>query len=415
MDAAYNRHARRSNPNLHHLSLAPLTSKLPLNDEHELAAIDSGPIHHHHRPSYREAGKSAPATPATNLSRNPSSHRLRLKTTTPTTQLLPKSKSSSHLPPPHRRHNPNHGALRPLTTSRKSPQPQSSTSSEWLVRAGALLASEARESKGQSWLGGGGREKSSTSLVSYAGDDDYHEDGLYNNNDGDENDDAGYYPSREDANAFADDEFSPVSTRASASRISSLRTSRIGSKVELALHAGGPLKDVDDDAGFAVGPDFVVRDDEDDAEGEREGEGWIDEEEEEEDAEMDELTRRQQGSGVAGWLDRFMKWSLFAAVGEEEDEEELEREKEKENKGSGENKDSGGGSDKTSLLALRKPVALDEKLQQRQLHREGGGGGGGGGGMLKDEEKLQREEEDKAEGWQDEAAWLLSVASKVLM
>src|SRR5277367_3138903 len=98
MDVAYNQHSphsRRhnlSNINLNHLSLAPLTSRLPLTDPDELPDPVSRPRSSHGRSiSYLE-GKSAPTTPGI-LSR--SSSRVSLRK--PTVGGLTKSKSSTNV------------------------------------------------------------------------------------------------------------------------------------------------------------------------------------------------------------------------------------------------------------------------------------------------------------------------------
>ena len=221
--------------------------------------------------------------------------------------------------------------------------------------------------------------------MSYAGDDDDYPDRVYHYNDDDDNDAVCSRQQMEDP-AFADDEFSPISARASsgASRIASRRTSRIGSRVELRT----PLKDVEEDIFdenyFAREPDFVNGDDD----------GELNEREiEEEDAEMDELTRQQE-SGLTGWLDRFMKWSLFVA---EDDDDDLENPAEKD--GAEKGKRSSSSSCPAEVLP-RIPASLDD---QPQLE----------GGKMSNDDRLRGEE--KVEGWQDDAAWLLSVASKIFM
>lgn len=198
---------------------------------------------------------TGPTTPGI-LSRSPSttrlrSHRAQYQDEPP----FPKSKSSSQLLPPHPRQ-----ALRALKprTQLQRPQQSSKSSTDWLLRAGAVLASEARESKGQSWLAS---RASSTSLVGYDDDDD-HDDGQYNV--------SGAGLSRAEDTAFADDEYSPVSRRTSrglsSSRRTSQRTSRVQSRVDLRTPLGARTpsrvgqvegrENVFEDE-FARGPDFV--------------------------------------------------------------------------------------------------------------------------------------------------------------
>ncbi|KAI9701593.1 MAG: hypothetical protein M1836_001649 [Candelina mexicana] len=321
MDVAYNRHARPSHPNLkNHFSLAPLTSKFPIQDDDEILPPVS-PI------SYLE-GRSAPTTPRI-LSRNASSPRLISKQA-----VLLKSKSAANLP-----------------HSRSLKQVQDP--SEWLFRAGATISSETRESKGQSWLIS---RASSTSLVDNEG--------------------------REET-SFADDEDSPLSTRNSraGSRITSARTSRRGSRVASKLelltpinsrtsggHGGEGASHFEED--FVAEPDFVDIDEEviDDT---------VD------DVEIQQLTRKR-GFGLGGWMDTLIGWSLFTEDGEESDKETPEEQPEKRNN----NLEARIGRVRDGRVALE-PQA--------------------GSGI---ERSLDARSDEG--GWQD-AAWLLSIAVKVLL
>ncbi|KAI9832752.1 MAG: ornithine carbamoyltransferase [Thelocarpon superellum] len=298
---------------------------------------------------------------------------------------LPKSKSSSHL-------------VRPKT-SRKGGEP-----AEWLLRAGAAISAEARESKGQSWLVS---RASSTSLVDHV-------------------------ESRESF-SFADDEFSPVSTRdsrfslsrpasAMTSRVASRRGSRVGSRADFMLTPLGSrtprrglAADVDgniDDTGsyfddeVIAEPDFVDADEE------------LYNEEADDDLELSRLTRKR-GLGLGGWIDRFVGWSLFAGdvVEDEEDEEEMD-----ETRLDGGHVHESGIYDATPAASPPLPphnslsgTAQDEKgarqispndhpLQEDESagdgERDGGKVGGGEG--------------EGEGGWRD-AAYLLSLASKILL
>lgn len=165
MDAAYNAHqARRKNrssTNLNHLSLAPLTTKLPINDTDMI--FSKLAVQTSYTTSYIQ-GKSAPTTPSL-LARSPiraksPSHHGAL---TPhahgaTSPNLPKSKSASHLssrpksgtttPGGYRRGSRKEILEDPLSAA----VPRGRTDTDWLLRAGVLISSETRESKGQSWL-----------------------------------------------------------------------------------------------------------------------------------------------------------------------------------------------------------------------------------------------------------------------
>ncbi|KAI9790941.1 MAG: hypothetical protein M1835_000637 [Candelina submexicana] len=322
MDVAYNRHARPSHPNLkNHFSLAPLTSKFPIQDDDEILPPVS-PI------SYLE-GRSAPTTPRI-LSRNASSPRLISKQA----QLF-KSKSAANLP-----------HSRSLKQVQEPP--------EWLFRAGATISSETRESKGQSWLIS---RASSTSLVDNEG--------------------------REET-SFADDEYSPLSTRNSraCSRIASARTSRRGSRVASKLELltpinsrtsgghGGEGASLFEEEDVVIEPDFVDID-----------KDIIDDTVD--DVEIQQLTK-ERGFGLGRWMDTLIGWSLFTEDGEESDKEPPEEQPEKREN----NSEARIGRVRDGRVALE-PQA--------------------GGGTERSLDARSNEG-----GWQD-AAWLLSVAVKVLL
>ncbi len=180
----------------------------------------------------------------------------------------------------------------------------------------------------------------------------------------------------------ADDEFSPVlSRRGSGSRFASARSSRrgsrVGSRVEFGMAVGGRKMGRGEGA-FVEGPDFVDG-------GEEEGEGVDDGEGEVDEVELRRLTR-EKGFGLGGWVDRFIGWSLFRV----EDEERV----------------GGDGG-------------LDGRLA------EGDGLGSEGRRKRLENERVVRAPMDERiedipppgdgeGGWQD-AAWLLGVASKVIL
>src|ERR1700758_3414021 len=109
MDVAYNQYSpysrrnARSSMNLNHLTLAPLTSRLPLADSDMLPE----PTHHI---SYIE-GRSAPTTPSI------FAHSSRVSLRKPGTAGLKESKSSTHLVGP--RPQPRSGATTPGGTKRR--------------------------------------------------------------------------------------------------------------------------------------------------------------------------------------------------------------------------------------------------------------------------------------------------------
>ena len=175
--------SRRSYPNLHNLSLAPLSSKYPLD-----ASGPPSPSEEHvrtPRTSYI-AQKSAPTTPGIlSLSQSRSNSRngrrkskgysydgYFLNPDAPVRDPgdIPKAKSTNALLPgvsfvdekPHGRHHRRKGTA-PLPL--RIPMARHHTnepSDEWLHRAGLAIAGETRDSKGQGWLI---RRESSTSLV----------------------------------------------------------------------------------------------------------------------------------------------------------------------------------------------------------------------------------------------------------
>ncbi|KAJ2985323.1 hypothetical protein NUW58_g5596 [Xylaria curta] len=154
MDVAYKQHAsharRKNQPasNPDHLSLAPLTTKMPLADTEHLLDSIAPPLSHN--PSYLQ-GKSAPTTPR--LLQSPSQTRSnspRRRASIPDTGgALAKSKSTTHL---HAGRGSHHavGGFSPLSRRRHGEDQR--RDSDWMLRTGALISSETRESKGQAWL-----------------------------------------------------------------------------------------------------------------------------------------------------------------------------------------------------------------------------------------------------------------------
>jgi hypothetical protein len=388
MDVAYNQHSQyarrknRSSTNLNQLSLAPLTSKLPLTDHDDLPDQAVHPRSSHGRPiSYLE-GRSAPTTPGI-LSRSSS----RVSMRKPIITGLTKSKSSTNVASPR------------LTIPKSAASPVSGKSkrgfekdefslasltsadrndSDWLLRAGALIASETRESKGQAWLVS---RASSTSLTGHIDEDEEAlERQLARERES-------RRTSRRGSAADADDEFSPVTTRMSfgggsksGSRFGSRATSRAQSRRGSRANLFTPLAMTEKEREsyfsgveeFVAEPDFVD----------------VDEEVYEEDqAAEDEVIVKhlaKKGSlGLGVWVEKLMGWSLFAV---EEDAEETDAE-------TGEDKTDVSDASPVQKRSLKDttPTPVDVGL----------------------DEKLPPPGPDEG-GWQD-AAWLLSVATKVLL
>ncbi|OCL03340.1 hypothetical protein AOQ84DRAFT_419449 [Glonium stellatum] len=438
--ALSSRSSRRSFPNLHHLSLAPLSSKYPL-DASSPASPSEDP-ETAPRTSYIQ-GKSAPATPgilSLSQSRSPSRHGRSyvydgyfLSANTPSHDLgaIPKAKSSSALlaapaqqqqqqqqqhsrrtvtPAPLRLRLPRRATddSTTTTTTTTTTAAPAAADDEWLYRAGLAIAGETRESKGQSWLV---RRASSTSLV--LPDDHDHDRDHGHSHSHSHSHNQHHSLALLSGEHFADDEYSPVTPRWGSragsrvgSRVVSARTSRrgsrVGSRVELmttttaaaaaaAVGQRTPLAGLEDGYfGEQVGvePDFVEPDDE-----------LVGDEE--------EVARlaRERGFGLGGWMDRLIGWTLFRV---EEDGEESEDEED-------------GVEREESLTEQEMQLRREVEARRRKLDREmilrasaAGPNELGAKSDTKESTETQAAASDGEGGWQD-AAWLLSVASKVLL
>ncbi len=184
--------------------------------------------------------------------------------------------------------------------------------------------------------------------------------------------------------SFADDEYSPMPTKHSrlGSRTASARTSRrgsrVGSKIELLTpldsrsaqgEGGKGESQLEED--FVAEPDFV------DVE-----EDVLDEAVD--DVEVQRLTR-QRGFGLGGWVDTLIGWSMFSVTEDEESDGETPEEHPKK------------GEDNSGASIRRVPD------KRPALEPQDGDS----------TERLGGPRDDEG-GWQD-AAWLLSVATKVLL
>lgn len=379
------RTSRRSHTNLSNLRLAPLSRDTSPIDG-RTASLTSPHI------SYIE-GKSAPTTPGI-LGRSSSRRQLggaglsrklsiydaeyapvqvnhqglprHAMRPDPDLHVMPKAKSEAALLTRPTRtalpklHTPLH---HPASTARPAKSHASRVDDDWITRAGLATTSMLRESKGQSWLAS---RHSSTSLQHSPSSDDEEEDALV---------------SRSAASLqrlhFADDEFSPETPRATSrwgsrfgSRTASARNSRRGSRVNLGspeLHHtpsdyfGRAVAEPEP----AVRPDFVdPRDHSDDEDPEQ------------------EVARlaREASFGFGSIIDRLVGWTLFDV---REDRETTDAESETD--------------DETPTVndrAVSAPVRPPSPPRPRQTAIT----------------TAQPEEG----GWQD-AAWLLGVASKVLL
>ncbi|KAF2200449.1 hypothetical protein GQ43DRAFT_73184 [Delitschia confertaspora ATCC 74209] len=398
--------SRRSYPNLHNLSLAPLSSKYPLDASSPPSPSEShlGITH----TSYIQL-RSAPSTPGIlGLSHTRSDSRNGGRRSQKSTYAhegffvnpdvpvrdigdIPKAKSTDTLLPSGNSKDRTYvkqgtkiTGFMPLQT----PPIRHHTvenGDEWLHRAGLAIAGETRESKGQSWLV---RRESSTSLVHQPDgpeDHDSHQIALLS------------------GEHFTDDEYSPLTPRLSRmgsrigsrvhsrvpSAMNSRRGSRAGSRADLLMSVGQKslISETEEDFGTMVEPDFVEAD-------------------EEADGDEEEVARlaSQQGFGLGNWMDKLIGWTLFSVKedGEESDDEE------------GSLHDTFGTPEAMTKeeLQLKKEVEAKRKKMEREAiiaasaaksdHKTQGG------------EAIEPPPSEDGNGWQD-AAWLLSVASKVLL
>lgn len=400
MDVAFNQHSShakrnsRSYTNLNHTSLAPLTSKLPLDE------IDSPLIH----TSYVE-GRSLPSTPSV-LSRSNSQARVRRGL--PSSALLEhRSKSSTNLL--NHRKTPRSGTTTPggsslrrivrddlqfsqvTTTTDSAREAEIAGSSEWLLRTGSVMASTARESKGQAWLAS---RASSTSLIRLRDDQEEEGDtGIDEARRAREQKIASRHASRRGSatGAFdADDEFSPITPRGGLTGASDLRFSRVNSAHGSRLHSRIPSRLVTpnvvstreeyfelNERILTAEPDFVNVEEDDDEE-----EALA---EEQAQARQDEATiqnfSRAGGFGLGTWLDHMFGWDLLPFEEDGVDGEMQSSET--------------GLADAVRQQPSSWQIGLDSSL------------------LPPNDNNITPPATEDTGGWQD-AAWLLSVASKVL-
>ncbi|SPO03398.1 uncharacterized protein DNG_06081 [Cephalotrichum gorgonifer] len=368
MDEAFNQHSRRKphpSKTPSRLSLAPLTSKLPLHD------VD---LEDHAPHTYLE-GRSAPTTPRL-LSRTASRTRLHPVS-------LPKSKSASHLAASHsaarkpeRRHGVVSGTASPRRGGKRDEDAAAggaAADSDWLLRTGALMTSEAREYKGQAWLVS---RASSTSLATPRdpdSDPDVDEDLLEREVEREREFASRRSSRRPSVSHYHDHPRSPA-----AGDLRSRAHSRPGSRTPAGLERA------DSESYFAQrpescedipGPDFIGLDEQLEALG---AETAPDDE-----AAVRRLVRRGQ-TGQDSWLANVLGWSLFS-VEENESEE------------------SDGGDEVDDDTETEELGAESRRSSARYLDRLGG----------VPEERMPPPTADEG-GWKD-AAWLLTVASKVIL
>lgn len=399
--------SRRSYPNLHNLSLAPLSSKYPLDASSPPTPDEQAPGTRTPRTSYI-AQKSAPTTPgilslgqSRSASRNGrkyayDSYFISEREDVRDAGDIPKAKSTNTLHPgvsfaepagtlEHKRH---HARKQTAPLPLRMPLHRHHTSEsndEWLHRAGLVIAGETRDARGQGWLV---RRESSTSLVSPVDPDEQAQRDLRSiARLSGEPADIGDFPT-----------FSPKMSRAGSrlqsrvgSRVPSARQSRrgsrVGSRIDLAM-SGLPSarQSLDMDVEEAIEPDFVEADEE----------GPDDEE---------EVARlaRERGFGLGGWMDALIGWTLFSV---DEDGEVSSEEEEQ----------PSSNLTKDEARLMREVEAKRRKMERESIIGASAVKPQGKAGEDGREVKIdvpKPPEGQEAGGWND-AAWLLSVASKAL-
>ena len=395
MDVAYNQHShanrrkkQRSSTNLNNLTLAPLTTRSPLgDDDYDFDPTPNPYSAPHHTTSYL-LPKSVPTTPSL-LTHSParirSSSRPRgggPSTPSDLDPAFPKSKSTTHLARRNGSHQP------PRRTHKPAAEFQANYS-DWLMRAGALISAEARESKGSSWL------VSRASSISLAGAS--HD--LYERDDFCLEEQERRWAARHAAAVVASRRNSRGS--ASASTIASPGSySRVGSQImtpgekrvrvlaegeeEDYFGSGGAVEDGEEEKALD-GPDFVDLDEE--------LEFPVDEVEEELDtiAEDEAYVRRllkKGDSGFAAWLASMFGVRLFSGFEDEEEGEDGEE---------GEIPEM--GPDGRLLQGNRRTLSTSNLMRIE-------------GVTTALDSRVPPPQPDEG-GWKD-AAWLLNVAARVI-
>ncbi|KAF2745740.1 hypothetical protein M011DRAFT_371753, partial [Sporormia fimetaria CBS 119925] len=394
---------RRSYPNLHSLSLAPLSTEAPFEPASPTADAPQTPY-----TSYI-AQKSAPTTPgilSRSNSRTRSNRRRKHGSKTPTYAYHSYFPSSAHSPtsqiPKAASIDAIHRAgvsFTPDTLAEKQQPPARiplvrhhthSGSDEWIHRAGLAIAGETRDSKGQGWLV---RRVSSTSLVGTV--DDYE---LHPAHDprhiallsGEHVSDAEFARWSRAGSRMQSRTQSRMQSRVPSAR-TSRRGSRVGSRVDLMTTIPHSAMEYEDEENpfdtAAVEPDFVS--------------GSSDDEDDEE-----EVARlaRETGFGLGGWMDRLIGWTLFSV---DEDGESDEDEAEEDSVGLGSQVQS------AEDLKLKREVEIKRKKMEREAVLAAAKSN-----VEAQSRRVGRKEvealEEEGGVWKD-AAWLLGVATKVIL
>lgn len=414
MDVAYNQHAshvrrkNRSTTNLNSLSLAPLTTRLPLDDistDHDDSYEDPKSVPVHYGSSYLH-GKSAPTTPRL-LSRSPGPYQSRSQSrsrrVSAAAATLPKSKSTTHLQHPAPR-TPDPAGQRRRKRSSGIQDELAATDADWVLRTGALMWTETRESKGQAWL------LSRASSTSLAGSNEDEEPGanetiieLVARQRGPTSRHASRRGSVDHSGGMGEEHNTHYVSSPGPSRLGSRSQSRVGGVRGSLLTPSEQRRSIDGyfphqynhthlevdvvEEDYVAGPDFVNLDETLEA-GEEDHSGHDDDE-----AHVRRLVKNGR-AGAGTWLGNVLgNWGL-SAVEENEEESDVEAEEEDSPKPMDRQVESENGRQPARRKSTFRPFD-------------------GGIPTVPEEEKVPPPKENEG-GWQD-AAWLLSVATKVLL
>lgn len=458
------RRKNRSAANLQHLTLAPLSTRLPLrgDDFDGTAIIDShayfataSSIHNAHvhgAPIRRSAsyiqGRSAPTTPRL-LSKSPPPR----STSRPRTaadydsegNALTKSQSTTHLA-----HNSNGGTSHSTTATVRHHQRRKTdngqTGDDWLMRAAVLVTSETREFKGQSWLTARASSTSLTGLRDAAEDlnaalferelarEREHLEKMVGSASRQASRQASRRGSVEQHDVLSPLVHSHMGSKANSrvnSRANSRAHSRVGSRVQLFTpmesqhhhhrHSRDPSSGgyfeyntagiAEDEEGGQTGPDFVNLDEKLEAIELNQRDTSLEDEDH-----VRRLVKREKAGGVMGsWLGSVFGWSPLSAheAGndtDEDDDEEHHDDDDDDNDGGASGKringTAVGWSDKKGPAWATSASSRGGKKIKRTRFE--------GDSANATETSVPPPPKTDEGTWQD-AAWLLSVASKVIL
>ncbi|KAF7713186.1 Uncharacterized protein PECH_001699 [Penicillium ucsense] len=431
--------SRRSHPNLHHISLAPLTPRFPIDDEvesedyfnsayrsrdHEADHPFSTESRTQPRTSYLSS-VSVPSTPPI-LSHSRSSSRTRHARSKSSTRTGPLSDTNLHsrsvaLPLHHHQsaYQKPQSSLGRHQLSDASQSASAKSNAEWILRAGIALASSTREEKGQSWLA---KRESSTSLVDLPSLDEATSKHSHRHH------------HRSKSGTLSRRSRSGASTPAARSRA----TSRRGSRAGLTMTTMPPLTSATDvtgtmspqprGRGSGLVPDFVdeqiraemaslqgERGLQDDEPGRFQGDDDFDSEcdslsenseDEFDEADLQQLTR-ERGFGLGSWIDRLVEWTLFGVdewpapgATPKADANRIGSAATSTNVTFAESADVVGEAGAHSGQSVRSS-SMDEDLEESLSHS--------------DEETISSVEKLGAQGGWEDASWLLRVMKRALV